>query len=86
MGVAPRIPRALRGPRLRLPDIPDGVGQVNVRELRSLLGAYDPEAVITVWDPLLDAECHVLTPLTPTSPFTLLIESNAQRVTEEDLA
>lgn len=57
-----------------------------VRELRALLFEMDQEAVVTVWDPLLDTECHLLVPISSSSPFTVLVESNGVRVTEEDLA
>jgi len=59
---------------------------MTARELIEILAGFDPETVLTVWDPELDAECGVTDVLISTSPFTALIQSNGRYISEEDLA
>lgn len=51
-------------------------------EMIGLLSGLDPNTTMTVWDPLLDVECHVSDILTATGPGRAMIESTAQRVVQ----
>jgi hypothetical protein len=66
----PRVARAL---------VKDVGPQTTAAQLIKQLSAFPPDTVVTAWDPMLDAECHVETPL-HSSEGRVLIHSNATPV------